>query len=118
MLDWQVVTGACPGLTVAIPGMQVRHATALRQRLIEQNRKSAARTVPDVHSHTRIRVGERFKDVQASTSCPAIECAAGPRPLATYATRFAHACGDTHRVLVTICDNFALVEHSCDRNAN
>jgi hypothetical protein len=94
MLDWQVLAGACPAPTVAIPGMQVRperiphifvssssrenrHVTALRQQLIEQNRKSAARTVPDVHSRTGIRVGERFKDVQASTSCPAIESAAG-----------------------------------------
>jgi integrase len=37
------------------------------------------------------------------------------RPPNQATDEFAHACGDTHRLLVTICDNFGLAEHSCDQ---
>jgi hypothetical protein len=39
-------------------------------------------------------------------------CSAGRQ---LWTEHFAHACGDTQRFLVTICDNFTLVEHSYDR---
>ena len=37
------------------------------------------------------------------------------RPPTPLSDQLAHACGDTHQHVVTICDNFGPAEHSCDR---